>query len=74
MIGIYKITSPTGKIYIGQSNNIENRKKFYKRLDCINQIKLYNSLLKYSWKQHIFEVIEECTLEQLNEREIYWGL
>ena len=23
MIGIYKITSPTGKIYIGQSINIE---------------------------------------------------
>ena len=28
-IGIYKIVSPSGKIYIGQSSNIENR-KYYK--------------------------------------------
>ena len=29
MIGIYKITSPTNKIYIGQSINVENRIKTY---------------------------------------------
>ena len=31
MIGIYKITSPTGRIYIGQSVNIERRFKQHKR-------------------------------------------
>jgi hypothetical protein len=73
MIGIYKITSPTNKIYIGQSTNIENRKYYYTSIKCDKQPKLYNSLLKYGWEQHIFEVIEECLEKQLNEREIYWG-
>ena len=31
IIGIYKITNPTGKIYIGQSINIEVRLKSYKK-------------------------------------------
>jgi len=75
MVGIYKILSPSNKVYIGQSINIENRwKYFYKTLNCKNQPKLYNSFLKYGWEQHKFEIIEECSLEQLNEREIYWGL
>ena len=29
MVGIYKIVSPTNKVYIGQSWNIENRKSGY---------------------------------------------
>ena len=29
MIGIYKITSPSGKVYIGQSIDIERRWKKY---------------------------------------------
>jgi hypothetical protein len=74
MVGIYKITSPTGKMYIGQSTNIENRKYYYTSIKCDKQHKLYNSLQKYGWEQHTFEILEECTLEQLNEKEIYWGL
>jgi len=73
-IGIYKIVSPSGKIYIGQSSNIENRKYYYEKLHCTKQIRLYNSIKKYGWDYHIFDIIEECSLEQLNEREIYWGL
>lgn len=74
IIGIYKITNPKGKIYIGQSTNLKKREDSYEKLRCDKQYKLYNSLQKYGWEQHIFEIIEECTLEQLNEREIYWGL
>jgi len=73
-IGIYKITNPNNKIYIGQSINLKKREEDYKKLRCDKQHKLYRSLKKYGWEQHIFEVIEECSLEQLNEREIYWGL
>lgn len=76
MIGIYKIISPSGKIYIGQSTNIENRKNNYINFKTNkNNIgpKIYNSLQKYGWEQHVFEIIEECNLDQLNEREIYWG-
>jgi group I intron endonuclease len=74
MIGIYKITNPNGKIYIGQSVNIKERKLQYKYLSKYSLgRKIYNSLKKYGWEQHIFEIIEECSLEQLDEREIYWG-
>lgn len=75
MIGIYKITNPNGKIYIGQSVNIKLRfERYIKNMEgCKTQVKLYNSLKKYSPENHKFEILEECSLEQLNEREIYWG-
>lgn len=73
IIGIYKITSPSGKVYIGQSINIERRFIEYKLLiSCQTQIKIYRSLKKYSPENHIFEILEGCNLEQLNEREIYY--
>lgn len=72
MIGIYKITNPGKKVYIGQSSQIEIRKKKYSKLACKGQIKLYNSLLKYGFSEHIFEVIEECKVEDLNTRERHW--
>lgn len=72
MIGIYKITNPKGKIYIGQSVNIKKRWYSYEKLYCKQQFYLYNSLVKYGIENHKFEIIEECLLEQLNEREIYW--
>jgi group I intron endonuclease len=72
MIGIYKITSPTERVYIGQSINIESRKKYYTYINNNGQPKLYNSLLKYGFDNHTFEIIEECTIEQLNERETYY--
>lgn len=70
MIGIYKVTNPKGKIYIGQSINIENRFKQYKMIDksCIGP-KLFNSLIKYGYENHIFEIIEECNLEELDNKE-----
>lgn len=72
MIGIYKITSPTEKVYVGQSINIERRWKSYKKLQCKQQTIIYRSLVKHGWINHRFEVIEECSIEQLNEREAYW--
>jgi len=73
MIGIYKITSPSGKIYIGQSTNIPEREKHYKRITPVkNQIKIFNSLNKHGWDKHMFEIIEECSIDKLDERETYW--
>ena len=69
---IYKITSPSGKIYIGQTINIDRRKNDYARLDCDEQIKIYRSLLKYGWNNHLFEIIEQCEIEKLNSLETYW--
>tara|TARA_B110001452_G_C15051819_1_gene367305 strand:+ start:91 stop:720 length:630 start_codon:yes stop_codon:yes gene_type:complete len=73
MVGIYKITSPSGKIYIGQSINIEKRKKTYKYFDtnCIGP-KISNSIKKYGWENHTHEVLEECEKDKLYEKENYW--
>lgn len=70
--GIYKITSPTGKVYIGESSNINKRLKNYEVHNCKAQIKLYNSFEKYGWKNHIFEIIEECEFDELRCKERYW--
>jgi group I intron endonuclease len=73
MVGIYKITNPKGKIYIGQSINIERRFKEYKRLAKRSAgRKILNSLKGYGVENHLFEIIEECLKEQLHEREYYW--
>ena len=39
-IGIYKLTSPSGSIYIGQSWNIEHRMMNYKNHHCKDQPEL----------------------------------
>jgi group I intron endonuclease len=70
--GIYKITSPSGKIYIGETVNFEKRFKRYESLQCKNQFKLYNSFMKYGVNNHIFEIIEECDFNDLKCRERYY--
>ena len=72
MIGIYKITSPTNKIYIGQSINIHQRWKSYHSLNCKQQKILYVSLKKYGVDKHKFEIQEQCIRESLNDNELKW--
>lgn len=73
MIGIYKIVSPSRRIYIGQSIDIERRFAKYKRYShCKKQIRLHSSLIKYGSENHLFEVIEECAIDELNNRERFW--
>lgn len=75
MTGIYKITNPKNKVYVGQSIDINRRWEEYVNLrkDAIG-VKLYNSLKKYGPNEHKFEIIEECKSKQLDKKEIYWGL
>lgn len=73
MIGIYKITIPTGRVYIGQSENIKRRFKQYKGLhNCKEQPRLFNSFKKYGVENHIFKIIEICDFDELNKKERYW--
>jgi group I intron endonuclease len=73
MIGIYKITSPSNRVYIGQSIRLEERLLEYKKQkNCSGQPKIFNSILKYGIENHRIEIIEECDIEQLNYRERYW--
>ena len=71
MTGIYKITSPSSRVYIGQSVDCEGRWKHYMTTGK-KQTKLYRSFQKYGKDAHTFEVIEECAAKQLNNRERYW--
>jgi group I intron endonuclease len=72
-IGIYKITSPSNKSYIGQSTNIEQRWKDYRKLiRCKRQTKLFYSLKKYGPENHIFEILEKCSVEDLIFKETFY--
>lgn len=67
--GIYKITSPTGRIYIGQSKDIKNRFNGYKQHLGKTQPKLHASLKKHGCDVHKFEIIHECGENELNNLE-----
>jgi group I intron endonuclease len=70
--GIYKITNPKGRVYVGQSICLLTRLSEYKRLKCKKQPRLYNSLLKYGFVSHVFEILELCSIEELSKKERYW--
>lgn len=73
LIGIYKITSPIGRVYIGQTVDWLRRSLEYKNLNkSKQQTKLHRSFQKYGIEYHEFLFIEECNIHQLNERERYW--
>ena len=75
MIGIYSITNKiNGKRYIGQSINIDNRwKEHIRNIDNPNKNNtIYKALRKYGLENFIFEVLEECTESELDDKEIYW--
>ena len=78
MIGIYKITNLiNGKPYVGQSVDIHKRWKREKEDSKNVKSNSYNYPLmrafrKYGIDNFSFEVIEECNIEELNEKEIYW--
>ena len=79
MVAIYKITSPSGKVYIGQTWNWSVREKSYKSLNCKSQKALYSSFIKYGFNSHIIDIVcelpNDVTQEKLDDKEIYyWNL
>ena len=73
--GIYKIENKINHhIYIGQSSKIEERFSNHKWMakNGKDDTKLYRAMRKYGIENFSFEVIEECNLNELNEKEIYW--
>ena len=72
MIGIYKITNlVTGTIYIGQSKNIERRFIDHNTISYNSEIVDKNINL-YGKENFLYEVLEECPIEKLDEREYYY--
>ena len=72
MIGMYKITSPSTKVYIGQSVDVKKRFKQYRVLDCELQKKLHGSFIEYGVESHVFEIVCECLKSELNDKERYY--
>lgn len=74
MIGIYKITNKQNNhCYIGQSRNIEKRWSNHIYHDkSKDEYPLYRAFKKYGLDNFSFEILEECDLAQLNEREQYY--
>lgn len=72
--GIYKITNLiNGHIYIGQSIDIERRWYNHKHRHIHSKNSpLYQAFRKYGINNFQFEIIEECDISLLNEKEIYW--
>ena len=79
MVCIYKIESPTGKIYVGQSWDMEKRFKYHKQDSKYTNTKLYNSIRKYGIDKHPFGILHELP-EDVNQATLdtyeilYWGL
>lgn len=67
MVGIYKITSPNGKVYIGQSKDIELRWKGH--INNPSNRFLKESFDKYGVSNHQFDVLQTCYEWELDEIE-----
>lgn len=73
MIGIYKITNKeNGRMYIGQSNDIERRFIEHQTKGETSRIPLDKEIKKLGKDAFTYEIVEECSIEKLNEREAYW--
>lgn len=69
--GIYKIENQiNGKIYIGQSVNIEERFKRHKSLK--DNLVVHKALQKYGVDNFSFSIVELCEIVELDEKEKYW--
>jgi group I intron endonuclease len=72
---IYKITSPTERVYVGQTTKTAEERiiQYKSKRKKKGKSLILRSIEKYGWDAHIFEVIEDnVSVELLNEREIYW--
>lgn len=68
MTGIYKIESPNGKIYIGQSVDIAKRWLLYKGIkDAKKQPLLERSIIKHGYDNHKFSVVHELPFDVSKE-------
>ena len=78
MVGVYKITNKiNGKSYIGQSVDIKRRwaehkaRAFDPNNNCYDK-PLYNSFRKHGIENFEFTVLEECSVDQINDLETFY--
>ena len=63
---IYKIESPSGRVYIGQTNNLNRRIIEHKYMSSNSNLKLHNSIKKYGISNHDIKpiFISDCDYEK----------
>ncbi len=71
---IYKVTNKiNGKIYIGQTNNFEKRKREHLSDKRTNHQAFKRALNKYGFNGFTWEIIDKCkTKEEINNKEKYY--
>lgn len=72
---IYKITSPSGRIYIGKTINFKSRLRQYNSVFSTRvQPMLYKSFIKHGKDNHVFEIIDSFVGDNsyVNGKEIFW--
>ena len=71
MIGIYKIENLTNhKVYVGQSVHIERR--WTEHCQPSSKSLVGKVIQKYGKENFSFQILEECQIEQLNQKEKYY--
>lgn len=69
--GIYCLTHRvSGKLYVGQSRDIEGRWRSHAR--ATGGLGIAGAIAKYGWSEFDALVLELCPIELLNERERHW--
>lgn len=73
---IYKIESPSGRIYIGKTCDFIRRVYQYEYSSSDGQVLLSKSFKKYGFNNHTISIIESFIgdLKKSNDRESYWIL
>ena len=71
--GVYTITSPSGRVYVGQSVDIERRFSEYTRNASVKkQRRLAASFAKYGVNSQEFLIVAECAESDLSKIERDW--
>ena len=74
--GIYKITGPDGRIYIGKSTDIKSRWQQHCKsafhTGTISWAAIHDEMEKVGIDQFTFEVVERTPKENLTDREKFW--
>lgn len=68
---IYKFTSPSGKSYVGQTNDYARRMQQHKSTKACRG--LSNAIAKYGWDSFMVEILKDgLTLEEANHWEVFY--
>lgn len=70
---IYEIVNvKNSKVYVGQAKDLKARIRGHRYSSKNKNTPLYSAISKYGWKSFVVNVIEECDISLLNDKEIFW--